>query len=166
MKVLGVDIKVPRKRIIVSAVVAATLLAGSATITAFAITAPNTAVDTSVPSTTSTPASFTSATPTAIPTVTATPTAPVEVPAVVVAPVTPVAPVAGKKAQSNTGSVSVPVEPVWEDAPVYVAPPPIEYETINTKVCETGTAHYPDGTPDMRASATVCRTETTTRPKK
>ena len=142
--------KVTRKRILVSVAVVASLLAGSATITAFAVAQPDNAVVVSEPSTIPAPKeAFTKVTPTAVPSPTATP---------VVAPVEVAAPVAGTPAKSNTAYVPVPDETVWEDAPVYVAPAPIEWETITTQVCESLTGI-------SGSTFTVCRNETTTRPK-
>jgi hypothetical protein len=149
--------KIPRKRMIVSVAVVAALLGGSATITAFALNQPETAVAENVPSSTPTPAeTFTKVSPRAIPSKTASPPA---APAEMAEPVVP-AP-AGRVTNDVGTFVPPPDEPVWEDAPVYVPPPPIEYETITTQVCETA----PEDPAHPGNAATVCRIETTTRPK-
>lgn len=151
----------PRKPIVVAATIVAALLAGSATITAYAMSQPESAVAEAVPSTTPSPLETAiRVTPTAIPTPTSTPQV---APGEVVAPATepPVT-----NSGSSGGSYVPPVAPYVEPAPAYVPPAPVEYETVRTEVCETKNfVDLATGIEDPGNTVTVCRTEITTRPK-
>ena len=151
------------KRIIVSAAIVAALLAGSATVAAFAIMLPSSAIAEAVPSTSPSPSpleTFIKVTPTAIPSPSAVPpVAPVEV-----------APLAADVAATNSGSSGgpyvPPVAPYVEPAPAYVPRAPVEWETIRTEVCTTKNfVDLATGIEDPGNTLTTCRTEITTRPK-
>lgn len=149
------------KRILISATIVAAFLAGSATITAFAISQPASTVAEGVSTTTPSPlGSFTKVTPTAIPSPTSTPqVAPVEV----AAPATerPVT-----NSGSSGGSYVPPAATYIEPVPAYVPPAPVEYETVRTEVCETKNfVDLATGIEDPGNTLTTCRTEITTRPK-
>jgi hypothetical protein len=161
MKVLGEGMNATPKRIIVSATIVAALLAGSATVAAFAITSPDSAIAEAVPSTSPSPVETSNkVTPSAIPSPSAVPTvAPIEA-------TPPAADVPSTDSGSSGGSNVPPAAPYVEPAPAYVPPAPVEWETIRTEVCETKNfVDLATGIEDPGNTLTTCRTEITTRPK-